>query len=588
MESSRQKALGITKYFVSLPSARFLLGACIFFSILFGAIMGALDERTLGLWALIGGAAAALIAVAAPSILSGAILSFFRHRVTLGRAMAISLLSSLIYLLFFLGAAALGSNPAKESVVFVGFGLAFLLWLFSLKFAFGLERSCWIFAFLQMALHALFLVAGTSLYDGSIRFLLLKVILTSLVFVGALYAVLFLASRPLKKNLGLSSNDVLSMFSSQWLFQEKDLEDAFDELGEEALTWIGACTFSTRNGKMQWIVPYFHFGPFGNLGGSQFSSLISKKLSSADTCAFVFHGSATHDLDPVSSSSINYVIRKCNEALSSIKLQNAHYSIRQGKGGDSHCACLEINDDMLSFFSRAPYSTEDINLSVGWALMERMRRESRESLLIDCHNCETGEVDYIESGSPASFEMADALENALAKKKFSGPLKAGWAFSFPTHISGVASAGIKVACLEGEAHKAMFFVLLDSNGIINSAREHIENSIRKKFPRTSLVQILTTDTHELNSVKGVFNPAGVENIDLLEAQILTLCESSHKLLSPCKFGMSKVRIRLKVLGASQSAEIVSTLNAVFSLLKFAVPAGLIAAIGAAIWLLGKV
>ena len=51
-------------------------------------------------------------------------------------------------------------SPIGANLVFVGFGLAFLLWLAVLKFAFGLERSAWLFAPAQMVCFALFLLIG--------------------------------------------------------------------------------------------------------------------------------------------------------------------------------------------------------------------------------------------------------------------------------------------------------------------------------------------------------------------------------------------------------------------------------------------
>ncbi|MFH0927781.1 MAG: DUF2070 family protein, partial [Candidatus Micrarchaeota archaeon] len=128
----------------------------------------------------------------------------------------------------------------------------------------------------------------------------------------------------------------------------------------------------------------------------------------------------------------------------------------------------------------------------------------------------------------------------------------------------------------------------DSNSIVNSAREKIIESIKSKFPHVRAAEIFTTDTHELNAVKGVFNPAGEQDVEELEALVLALCKRAHANLSGAQFGMVKRRIRLKVLGPYQSSEIVSTFNAVFSLLKIAVPVGVVVAVVALLWLLTKV
>jgi predicted neutral ceramidase superfamily lipid hydrolase len=217
--------------------------------------------------------------------------------------------------------------------------------------------------------------------------------------------------------------------------------------------------------------------------------------------------------------------------------------------------------------------------------MEKAKKGG-ESLAIDCHNCETGEVDYIEPGSPESFEMSDALDDALRQKKLLSPMLAGWACAYPNEIHGIASGGIKVCCFGSKSKRPLFVILLDANGILNEAREKLILALNSKYPGCG-IDICTSDTHELNAVKGVFNPVGEQDYSLLEVQILSLANEAHSKLSPCEFGMAKPRIALKVLGPYQSSEIVSTINAVISLLKVAVPIILLAAIFAAVWLLGK-
>lgn len=583
---SAKKALGMTKYFVSLPSSRQLAGAMLLINILFGAATGFIASNSTDLNFAISGAATALAAIAFPSFICAIALSLFRRKVNLRRALALALVSNIIYLAsIFAASASQTFLQESRNIIFVGFGFSFLAWLITLRFAFGLKRSCWLFAIFQMLLQALFLFAASTVLAESLDSILLKTILASFVFVGALYSILFLASGPLKKNLGLSSGDALSKFLSQWLYGDTELEDALDEMGEFSQTWIGTATFKTRHGRMQWIIPYFHFGPFGNLGASQFPSKIEAGVGGKGICTFVFHGTATHALDPVSSQSLHAVLQKCKEGLKSAKLEHAHYCIGFGRESDSFCRFFKINRNSFSFFSRAPLSTEDINLAVGWALMEKAK-DGGESLAIDCHNCETGEVDYIEPGSLQSAQMSDALDNAIKSTGLLAPMLAGWACAYPSNIHGIASGGIKIACFGSKSKKPSFFVLLDANGIVNEARERLEGAIKSKYPESS-VDICTSDTHELNAVKGVFNPVGEQDLERLETIILSLADEAHSKLSPCEFGMAKPRIILKVLGPYQSAEIVSTINAVISLLKVAVPVILLAAIFAAIWVLGN-
>lgn len=597
MESAK-KALGLTKYFISLPSTPHLIAYLLLGTLLAGAGMGWAQYGRADSWSLLSGAGSAIIVVGMPTLLCAILLAILRRRVTGQRALAVAAVSALIYLAADLAAVLLHPySPLSINLVFVGFGLAALWWLVVLQFAFGLKRFAWIFAFSQMVAYALFHLAAPGLLTGATSDILVKTTLAGAVFISALYGVLFIVSGPMKKNLGVSSPDALSMFASQWLYGEKDLEDAFDEMGENVRTLMGVATFSTRNGKLHWVVPYIHFGPFGNLGGSQFSYQISEALAARGSDHFVFHGTATHDLDPVSSAQLSNVLMACQQAISSCKPKPARFSFTTGSAGDSRCHLLSVNDLALCSFTRAPLSTEDVNFAIGCQLMERACRPlaagrglpARDALVIDCHNAETGDVDYIEAGSPIVFEMSDALDEAMekTKKAKSSALFAGWASVFPTELSGLGSNGIRVTCLAGADQKSNFIILLDSNGITAEAREGLISAVKKSL-HASFAEVYTTDTHQLNTIRGVFNPAGALDYEKLEKAVLECAKAAQSHLSPAAFDMKKVRMNLKVLGPYQSAEIVSTLNAAWSILRILLPIGLLVAIGLVMWLLGKV
>ncbi len=588
MEAAKT-ALGMTKYFVSLPSAKQLAALLLLIPMLAGALLAALSTGKLEPASLIAGAGSGLFIISLPSFIAAGALTALRRRVQAPRALALGLLSALVYLLFYMLAVLLRQvNPAAFNLIFIGFGLAFLLWFSTLKFAFGLERSAWLFALAQAVGYTLFLLAGSTLYAGALSDLLLRVGLSAAVFVAALYALLSLASGPLKKNLGLKSGDVLSGFSSQWLYGEKDLEGAFEEIGEEVTTYVALARFETKNGTLDWVVPYVHFGPFGNLGGSQFSAQIANELAEERKENFVFHSTCTHDFDPVSSGQIGPIVSAARSIASKLKPKAVSYDLHTAQAGSSRCHLLSIGQDAILSFSRAPLSTEDVNFAIGCALMSQAEKQARESMVMDCHNAETGDVDYVEPGSPIAFEMADALAEAMRGKGKQMPLQAGWARAPADGLSSVGDGGVMVTCLSSPRAGASFFILLDSNGITGEARERLLTAVRARFSKCRFAEVLTTDTHQLNSVRGVFNPAGTEGLDELESRVMEACERAWESLSPARFDMGKERVSVKVLGPYQSAEIVATLNSVVAVLKLALPIVLIAAIGLLLWILGKI
>ena len=593
MESAKT-ALGLTHYFVALPPAKHLLALLILSALIGGAILDWAQSGRLDALSLMSGAGSALVTFALPSLIAAGALTFLRRRVTPPRALAVGLLSALTYLFFSIAAAALSPfYPPASNLLFVGFGVAFLLWLTTLKYAFGLTRSAWLFAIAQLLGYTFFMLAGSSLYLEASPSILLRVVLAAAVFVAALYAVLSFASGPLKRNLGLKSGDVLSGFSSQWLFGENDLEEAFDEIGETVQTYIGMAEWRTKHGHLRWVVPYVHFGPFGNLGGSHFSYQMAEALSGQSTMAMVFHGTCTHDFDPVSSKQIHPLLAACQRMESRFSFKPARFSYKEGVNGSSRCYFLAVNDSALPSFSRAPLSTEDVNFAIGLALMARAESRYSKALVFDCHNAETGDLDYIEPGSPESFEMIDAMEDALqknGKSSASSPMLAGWSVSEAEGIGGIGDGGIKVSCFIASNKKSgpLFYILIDSNGITASARERLIAAVRTSYPSSSFIEVLTTDTHQLNSVRGVFNPVGAQDEGALERLVVQLCAQAHGRLAPATFACGKQRVEVKVLGPYQSAEIVATLNSVVAVLKFALPIIFLAAVALVLFILGKI
>ncbi len=600
MESAKS-TLSLTKYFVSLPSSGKLAGIILLLSIFLGALLGVAKEGNFAPFTLLGGAGTALSIVALPAFLSAGMLSMLRKKVGLRRALAVAAISSSIYLFFYVAAVFASSfHSWGANLIFVGIGLALIAWFSILRFAFGLEKSAWLFCGMQLFLHSAFLLAGSSVALGQQPAgMAARIGLSVFVFLAAMGGLLFLASAPLKKNLGLTSSDALSMFLSQWIYGEKDLEDAFEEIGEEAHTLVGVCGIKTSKGTCNLVVPYVHFGPFGNLGGSQFSHQLASALKKdAKTTVIVFHGTATHDFDPVSTSQIGAVIEACQKALSSLSHKEAKWRYSHGKAGDSSCHLFNVNNDAFVSFTRAPLSTEDVNFAVGWALMQQAEKRFGIAIAADCHNAETGDVDYVEPGSKIAFEMSDALSKAMAPILQKKKMLAGWAECQAHDVNAIGSGGIKLLVLaddgKGKNLNAHAICVIDGNGITGYARDRLISSLESfggKKGYGMRAEIFTTDTHQMNNVRGVFNPVGAGGEDdylALETHALALCASAMSSLSMAKFGCAKERLVLKVLGPYQSAEIVSTLNSVVAILKIAMPLVLIASVAFLLWALSKI
>jgi putative membrane protein len=426
------------------------------------------------------------------------------------------------------------------------------------------------------------------------------VYLGSFVFLAALYAFFYVISAPMKKNLGISSMDALSMFASQWLYGDKGLEEVFDEMGEEAETLVWLCEFSGKQNRALFVVPYIHYGPFGNLGGSEFTHMISEALekhelgkgtaSKAETReVFVFHGTATHDFNPVSSSEIHKVVSACQRAMRKLRLAPGRMAFSCCRMGTVRASAYHINDSAFVSYSRAPRTTEDVSLGLGLALMENARRTCKSVGVVDEHNAETGDITSVEVGSPIGFEMLDATRKLFDTESKRSGFKFGCA-SGNISVETIGRNGVKLA-LFSQGKKLNALLLVDSNGIVPEFRAEIVDlfeHLGRECGCACRGEVMTTDTHQINTVRGVLNPLGSERRGDFCQLVRRLFYEANGRMEEVKFDSAEERFGIKVFGSGQSIEIASTINAVVAVLRIALPLILIASALVLLWALGKV
>lgn len=598
MQQAKKDALVLTKYFVSLPHPAKTTFMILAASFLFGVLFGLAKNQPISLIELFASGIDGLFVLAFPALLSSTCLYLMRRKAIFRRSAFLGLASAAVYGCFYLASFALaGMGSWAPNIVFVGFAFAFGLWYFSLFLVFDFRKSAFLFATMQMVFFALFFIArGGFAAEADFQGLLLKIYFASFVLLAALYAFFYFVSAPMKKNLGISSLDALSMFSSQWLYGGKDLEGAFEEIGEEVETLVWISEFKGKKNHALFVVPYIHYGPFGNLGGSEFTWMISHALADKGTKqgstkrdVFVFHGTATHDFNPVSSEEIHKVVGACRKALGKIRLQRAELAISTCRVGTVRAMAYRINDSAFLSFSRAPRTTEDINLGLGLALMEKAKRSCSSVGVVDEHNAETGDISSVEVGNPIAFEMLDAAG------KIFGPEPQKSSFRFASSSSSLAidtlgKNGLKLA-LFAQGRKMSAILLADSNGILpefRSALIELMGELGRECGYSCKGEVMTSDTHQINNVRGVLNPLGAEHKGDLMMGVRRMFHEAAAKLEEVEFGSAEERFRINVFGTGQSAEIASTINAAVSILRVALPIILVASALLLMWALGKI
>jgi len=592
MQEAKKKAIALSKYFVSLPHPAKTVIAIFALSFLFGILFSMARSSVFTPLGAIAGGFDGVYLLAFPAVLSAAGLFVLRRKAIFRRASFLALLTVACYGAFYLASLLLSNvMPGAPNLVFVGFGVSFALWYFLLIIAFDFKKSAPMLALMQLALFAFFFLTGASFsspFDPA--GVLLRVFLSSFAFICGIYLMFYVISAPMKKNLGVSSMDALSMFLSQWLYGEKDLEEVFDEIGEDAETLVWLARFSGKGNETLFVVPYIHFGPFGNLGGSEFTHTISDALSqNGKSNVFVFHGTATHDFNPVSSEEAGKLISACNRALSRLRVSPAKLSHNVCRVGSVRASAMRIGGSAFLSYTRAPETTEDINFGLGLALMEKAKKYMKDACVVDEHNAETGDISSVEVGSPIGFELLDATEKLLSSPYKQAPFLFGSAET-KLSVATLGGNGLKLA-LFAQGKKLTSLLLADSNSVTPDFRESLislMSEIGREHGYSCNSEVMSTDTHQINTVQGVLHPLGADDKGAVSGAVRKLFSEALPRLEPVKFGASTERFRIRVFGTGQSAEIASTINAVVALLKLALPIMFIVGLVLLVWALGKI
>lgn len=581
--SNIDKAVSLTNYFVNLPKTQYLLSFILLLSLVLGAGISLITGMPF-LEALL----TAIFILTVPSFLTIILGKATMPRVPSRRIAATTLAGAVIYSLTYLAAISLQafSTPGGEMVISIGSALVFVVWYLIARIVFVHKWRSLVFAALQLSLYAIFLITDGFLPVGPDPFsVLAKFYVSSFVLLAGLYLFFMLINAPMKRTFGVASTDVVSMFFSQWFYDKKDIEKTFRKVGETVTTHLSFLLFRRKDGDHAFVVPWVHFGPFGNLGGSNFSFLIAEELEKKHGLkSFVFHGPATHDMNPVSATEMKKITDSCTEILSSAKPADARVSLSVSATGNATAESLRFGDYAFIGLTRAPKTTEDISLGMGMALLANAEKRVASAAIVDQHNAETGEIEYVEPGTKMGFHYLEALNDSLSRKPEPQKLRAGFAYG-ASDSSRIGSAGIKVAVFGTSPH--YIIILPDANGVTPAFRRKIMSSVESLFHSNgwgeAIPAVYTTDTHSVNSVRGVVNP--LDENEIILGQILFLVKNAYEDMQEAKFFAETRTVEIKVLGAKQAIEIVSTINAIVAISKVAAPIIILSGIIAILWIL---
>ncbi len=392
---------------------------------------------------------------------------------------------------------------------------------------------------------------------------LIKFFVGCIIMFAFLYIFVNTLNAPMKNNLGYNGTELLSFFIAHMNDGLTYLEELFASVGEDIDTLVGIISFKDEedNIKALFLSPSVHPGPIGGVGGANMPTILANKY---DHFTMVAHGPSTHDFNPVSVDEINKITEAVDKGLSEIEYSAKASKFRRYNHKKANIGVQFFNDGMFMLSTFAPSGSDDIEFSTGLAMMIKSQKhcQVKNSIVVDCHNSFNVEKGEVLPGNPEVFQILNAIEQIdTSEEKY--PIKVGTSTNKMSELDkthGVGESGLKVIVIEVDNQRTAI-ALFDSNNMELGFRETIMNSL-SDLPIDEL-EVLTTDTHTVNTLSRGYNPIGITEKDKIIEYLREGISEAIEDLEPVKAGTNIKKIKgLKAFGANNSVELVSTISSI--------------------------
>jgi putative membrane protein len=209
-------------------------------------------------------------------------------------------------------------------------------------------------------------------------------------------------------------------------------------------------------------------------------------------------------------------------------------------------------------------------------MMSQSRKQCdvENSIIVDCHNSFKEDKGRVLPGNPEVFELLDTIDKITCENTEKG-IKVGCAENLMEDVdknNGVGESGLKVMVIEVQNQK-IAYVLLDSNNMEAGFREEIINAIESDDNLAiDDIEVMTTDTHFVNTLSNGYNPVGITKREEIIKYIKSSIENAVGDLEPVEVGCSVERINeLNTFGPNNSVELVSTISSIVAVSKIMAP-----------------
>ena len=423
-------------------------------------------------------------------------------------------------------------------------------------------------------LHSGIAVIGAAPFLG-LSFLQLSLLLHISFAVGVLVFII-VVERPMKANFGVGPLELANAFLAHLSEGSHKLNEFFRSIGESVV--VPQVSLVLEREKKEAIVvtvPNVHPGPLGEIGGSNLPKILHGMLGSA---SMVFHGAASHDFNPVDEDEVRKLGADVRDSLPrSCTNTGCTAPVRQ-RCGSVNVLVQAFGDTVIATATRSPEVTEDLEFSVGFAIIKAGEKYFANVGFIDAHNCMDALSDGVYSGTELAMEYMDAAEAAFAaaSREPQATFSAGYAArTFPfTRQDGFGDLGVQVLVIETRG-RTTAYILVDGNNMQTGARDEIR---KRLLLLVDECEIMTTDTHVVNTVSGR-NQVGLKvPVGSFYPVIEEAVRAARADAAPARSaGVTQYCHRIVVFGSQRISQLASTVN---GMMGFLLPIAIIIILGA--------
>ncbi len=294
---------------------------------------------------------------------------------------------------------------------------------------------------------------------------------------------------------GIRSPDLGSLFLQNFLEKTLEIEKYFLKLSEPRI--VKPRLLKTCSSAL--IYTDIHYGPFSNVGSSEFPSMIRRLAGKIGNDVIILHGAGSHDRNiPVRELARDYALTIIKQLASREDWVSLRYSgWLRVRGGDGWDLVIHRFDKLLLILVSRDKGIDDLPYTLQEYIETKTSEYGVDAILIDCHNHEKrGEMD-IESLKTLLDESVTRL--LVTDAKYTSPKIR----SITLNARAPGLIGNELILLEiSDGSNPFYIVYMPGNNMVPGGRYRIKEYLSRKTGLSpDNFEVLTNDEHRETGIR---------------------------------------------------------------------------------------